>query len=139
MAKSRKKVVELQSFGGTKELGQTEMLGDKHEVVTAEVQSRRRFEDFDDGGKAAIIRTFTFGMNFQSFTEAKPTKQEIFNAHLKGLEIALWKDGLKMWTAVQPQITFNVEKGQYSIIVGAQPINELVSNAPGLKELVHGA
>lgn len=113
-------------------------LADSAEVQQLEVQSKTHLEDDVGHGNPAIIRTFTFGMNLHSFTEAKPTKQDIFNSHLKGIEIALWRDGMQLMTDVVPRVIFNVEKAQYSVIIGAKPLKGhiLRESTKTLKELV---
>lgn len=120
----QKKEIELQKFGGTEHLGETKMHGSDHDVSTVEVQSKTTLQQDEGEGGYVIIRTFTFGMNPEAFKEAKPTKQELFNYHLKGIEIKLWQDGWKIFPEVTPQLTFNLQKLQYSIIVGAIPINK---------------
>lgn len=116
--------IERTSFGGTENLGSTKMDGYDHDVQSVEVQSKTKLQDDRGEGKYVIIRKFTFGMNPKAFQEAKPDKQTLFNYHLKGIEIALWADGWKIFTDVQPQLTFDTAKLQYSIFVGAIPMNK---------------
>jgi hypothetical protein len=139
MAK-KKKAIELNSFGGTKELGKVEMHGHKHEMVTAEVQSKRSIEEDIGEGREVILRQFTFGMNLQTFKEVRPNKQMIFNSHLRGIEAALWRDGMKIMPEVEPRISFDVEKAQYSIFVTARPMKgHLVTQTPQtLSQIAHG-
>ena len=56
-------------------------------------------------------------------------------------ETALWRDGLKILTEVQPRISFNEEKMQYQIFVGATPMRgHLLTQTPQtLREIVHGS
>lgn len=110
------------------------------EAQQLEVQSQTHLEDDKGEGKAAIVRCFTFGMNVASFREVQPTKQQLFNHHLKGIEIALWKDGLQILTDVTPRIVFNEKKLTYQIFVGAVPMRgHILREQPKtLKELVHG-
>lgn len=122
--KSRKKAVEVQKWGGTEELGGTKMHGHDHDVSAVEVQSKTNLQQDTGEGGYVIIRKFTFGMNPQAFKEAKPDKQMLFNYHLKGIEIMLWRDGWKIFPEVTPQISFDVKKGQYSIFVGAVPMDK---------------
>ena len=59
-----------------------------------QTESDVHLEDDEGYGNATIIRCFTFGANPEAFAQHKPTKQELFNSHLKGIEVMLWKDGL---------------------------------------------
>ena len=87
----------------------------------AQAESDTHLEDDTGHGGAAVIRQFTFAANPQPFATQPPTKQELFNYHLKQIEIMLWQDGLKMLTDVLPQLTFNKKKTHYTIIIGAVP------------------
>ena len=117
----KQKSANVAKFGGTEHLGETKLHGHDHDVTTIEATSKTKLQDDTGEGSAAVIRRFTFGMNIQSFKERQPTKQDIFNQHLKGIEIALWKDGLKMMTEVEPRISFDEKNLRYFIFVGARP------------------
>ena len=138
MAKKAQRTGEVQKFGGTTSLGNvkdanttafhSEMSGETYEhkntnydVQSVEAQSNTKLEDDIGQGQAAIIRCFEFGINTEAFKQYTPTKQELFNSHYKGIEMALWRDGLKVIPAVAPRITINDEKGTYSIFIGAVP------------------
>lgn len=141
MARVKKKAIELAKFGGTESLGETKMHGHDHEVSTVEVQSKTKLEQDKGEGGYVIIRRFTFAMNPTAFKEHPPTKQELFNYHLKGIEVMLWGDGWKMYTEVQPQLKFDTKKMRYDIYVGAIPMNQFntINAAPRtLSEIAHG-
>lgn len=141
MAKRIKnKTFEVQKFGGTSDLGAASMHGSMHDVKDIEVQSQTKLESDEGHGNAAIIRTFVFGMNPQAFKEYQPTKQELFNSHHKGIEVALWKDGMKVMPEVNPRVLIEPEKMRYRIIVGAKPMKgHLLREKPmTLSELAHG-
>ena len=138
MAKKTKKASEVSKFGGAEFIGsvkdenvtafRSEMTGEIYEhkntnydVQSVEAQSDIKLEDDIGQGQAAIIRCFEFGINTEAFKQYTPTKQELFNSHYKGLEMALWRDGLKVIPEVAPRITLNEEKGTYSIFIGAVP------------------
>lgn len=112
---------------------------DYKDISKGEVHSDVHLEDDTGHGGAAIIRSFTFGVNREAFKNYPPTKQNLFNAHLKQIEIALWGDGMKIMTDVQPSIKFNKKKTQYTIIIGAKPQKgHLLLQTPKLlKELVN--
>lgn len=135
-----KKPVDIQKFGGTEELGHVKMHGHDHDVQSLEAQSKTKLEDDVGHGNPAIIRRFTFGINPVAFKEYQPTKQELFNSHYKGIEIALWRDGLKVLPDVNPRIVVNQEKMNYEIFVAAQPMRgHILRERPQtLTEIAHG-
>lgn len=131
-----RKVKTVNKFGGVEEVGKVkiansekfsnELFGtqSQHSDVpwqasNVEVESDTKLEDDKGEGSAAIIRCFQFGTNPTAFKEHLPTKQELFNSHLKGIETMLWRDGLKIMTSVTPQIV--IGKTGYQIFVGAIP------------------
>lgn len=136
----KKDSIDLQKFGGTDDLGKMEMDGHSHDVQSIEVKSDTKLSDDPYEGAVAVIRRFTFGANLQSFQNHMPTKQELFNSHLKGIEIALWKDGMVMNTRVEPQIHFDEKMMRYHIFVGAKPgRGQLVTQTPlRMSEIIHG-
>ena len=116
----KNKTIELQKFGGTDDLGSVDFDGHKHEAQSIEVKSDTKLTDDPYEGNIAIIRRFTFGANPQAFKEKLPTKQELFNSHLRGIEIALWRDGMMVHDKVEPQIHFDEKALRYHIFVGAK-------------------
>lgn len=136
----KKKIKEVAKFGGVDEIGKAMLNSHEHEVSSIEAQSQARLEDDIGEGEATIIRCFTFGMNPEIFVEHKPTKQEIFNSHLRGIEMALFGDGLKIFDDVPPRITFDVDRKQYSIFVAARPKKGyLLQERPQtLREIING-
>lgn len=91
------------------------------EVSDLATTSTTHLEDDTGEGKAAIIRMFEFEAKPYAFAIHTPSKQELFNTHLKGIEVMLWRDGLKIMTEVQPSLTINSKKTKYRIWVGAEP------------------
>lgn len=134
------KGLEVAKFGGTDNLGKTVLNKHEHEVSTIETQSKRHLEDDIGEGGAAIIRRFTFGMNLEEFKERRPTKQDIFNYHIKGIEVMLWRDGMKVMTEVEPRIMFDTKLARYSIFVGARPAKgHILREVPRtLTQVAHG-
>jgi hypothetical protein len=134
----KKKYKDVQKFGGKEDLGSVKFNGNTHEASSLEVTSDTKLEHDEGYGEAAIIRRFTFGINPVTFKQAPPTKQELFNSHLKGIEIALWRDGMKIMTEVEPKIGF--EKSTYHIYVGARPMkgHMLTQRPQTLSEIAHG-
>ena len=138
MAKNKAK--DVAKFGGTEKLGTGVLDGHEHEVDSIETQSERHIEDDLGSGEAAIIRCFTFGINPLAFKEHQPTKQELFNAHVKGIEVMLWRDGMRLMLDVEPRIL--VDQKTYKIFVGARPAKGYlltkVQVPKTLKQIVHG-
>ena len=137
---AKRKTKEVAKFGGVDELGTTKLHGHEHDVASAEAQSSTRLESDMGTGEAVVVRFFTFGINPETFMEQKPTKQELFNSHLKGIEMALFADGLKVFDEVAPRLTFDADKLQYTICVAARPRKGyLLENAPQtLTQIAHG-
>lgn len=148
MAAKRTKSVDVQKFGGVEDIGKfTESnainapVKDVHyDLQDLEVKSTTSLEEDEGGGGAAIIRMFEFGINPLAFKEYQPTKQELFNSHYKGIEMALWKDGMKVIPEVNPRIVVNQAAGKYQIFVGAQPMRgHILQEQPKtLTEQIHG-
>ncbi len=94
---------------------------DGYEAQQVEAASKTHLEDDKGEGVAAILRCFKFGMNPQAFSQYTPTKQELFNSHYKGIELALWKDGLTVVPDINPRIVIDEQKMSYEIWVTARP------------------
>lgn len=91
-----------------------------YDVKQGEVHSDIKLEEDIGHGKPIIIRSFDFKANPAAFRERTPSKQELFNAHAKQIEIVLWKDGLKVMPDVKPQLTLSKNRKFYRIVVGAE-------------------
>lgn len=157
MAKRSKKTLDVQKFGGVDHVGtahdanltkftsgmtQQESLHNdvNYDMESLEVQSETHLEDDHGGGGAAIIRMFEFGMNPQAFNEHVPSRQELFNSHYKGIEMALWRDGMSVMPEVNPRLVVDSKNGKYQIFVGAKPMKgHLLQEQPKtLAEQIHG-
>jgi hypothetical protein len=143
-----KKTKQVSKFGGVDQLGtvKTDLHGkeETYDSSTVEAKSEQTHLEDDLGqGNAVVIRCFTFQMNLENpelFIERNPSKQDLFNSHVNGIEATLWKDGLKFYTEVAPRITFDTKKFQYSIFVAALPRNGYLLNErpQTLSEIAHG-
>lgn len=116
----QKKVKEVQKFGGTDKLGEVKFQ-DKYEVSSIEAQSKTKLQDDPNEGNAVIIRRFEFGINPVAWQQNPPSKQDLFNYHLKGIEMMLWRDGMKIYDEVQPRLVIDPNKMKYFIFVSAKP------------------
>lgn len=110
------------------------------DVKQGEVHSDVFLEDDIGEGDAIILRSFDFKANPQTFKENPPTTQELFNAHIRQIEIHLMKDGLKVYTESSPQIRLSKDKTGYRIVVPAQPMkgHRLLERPNTLTQLAHG-
>lgn len=137
--KKASKFKDVAKFGGTETLGNTKMNGFDHQIDSVETQSKTKLEDDTGHGEAAIIRCFIFGMNPTAFKQYNPTSQELFNYHHKGIEVALWKDGMKVMPEVNPRVSYDTKRMQYKIFVGAKPMKGYILNErpQTLSEIAH--
>jgi hypothetical protein len=143
---ARRKLNEINKFGGTKELGSMvekdavdAPVKDIHwSAQDIETQSETHLEDDKGIGAPAMVRMFEFAVNRQVFIERNPTKQDLFNYHIKGIEMSLWKDGLKLMTDVEPKVVMDGDL--YRIFVGAAPARgqKVFENPITLSTLIHG-
>ena len=146
MAKKKTKTKDVAKFGGVEQLGtvrtdlHSPLKGDNYDASSVEAQSTTKLEHDVGHGEPLIIRRFTFGLNPEKFLERPPTKQDIFNAHIKGIEMALFADGMKIFDEAQPRITFDMNKKQYDIFITARARKGyLIQERPQtLSEVAHG-
>ena len=138
--KLKAKVHQVAKFGGTEELGSAMFRGDKHEVSSIEVNSDTKLQQDKGEGKTVLVRCFVFAIDPETFKVYTPTKQELFNSHYKGIETALWRDGMKVIPEVNPRIVVMQQEGKYRIFVGAQPMKgHILKEQPKtLTEQIHG-
>lgn len=92
-----------------------------YDIKQGEVHSDIHLEEDTGHGKAIVIRSFDFKANPNAFKERTPSKQELFNAHAKQIEVILWKDGLEVMPDVTPQLMLSKRREGYRIVVGAEP------------------
>ncbi len=85
------------------------------------VESDTKLESDLGTGQAIIIRFFEFGANPDTFKTRKPTAQELFNSHWKGIEAMLWRDELKPFEAVEPKLMFSKNGLKYRFIITCIP------------------
>lgn len=122
----------------------TNAKGYNYDVKQGEVHSDIKLEADQGDGKTIVIRSFDFKANPAAFKERTPSKQELFNAHAKQIEIILWKDGLKVMPDVRPQLILDKKQRGYRIVVGAEPekghlINSLtLDKQQTLSQAAHG-
>lgn len=89
------------------------------EEIAAEATTK--LSDDTGTGQAVVLRFFDFGANPEAFKKHKPTAQELFNSHLRGMEAMLWKDGLKVFTDTTPRLMFSKDNKNYRFIIACVP------------------
>lgn len=136
----KKKSVDVQKFGGDEHLGQTHMHGYNHDIESVEAKSQTSLENDVGVGNPIVIRCFEFKMNPEIFKQNPPTKQELFNHHHKGIEMALFRDGLKVVPEINPRMVFNEKSLKYAIFIGAMPMKGFIlqERPQTLSEIAHG-
>lgn len=148
MARKLKKSIDVQKFGGIDELGKVK--GDMHagfdghhqsyDASSVEAASDTKLEDDKGSGKAVVMRSFTFKLDRKVFEAVPPTKQELFDGHVHGLEMALWRDGLIFDKSHEPHIVFNKKLTHYTIFLVANPARgqTVLEKPQTLTEIAHG-
>lgn len=106
------------------------------EEVTAE--STTKLESDTGEGQAIVLRFFDFGVNPETFKSHKPTAQELFNSHMRGMESLLWKDQLKPFDGVEPRLMFSKDKSHYRFIIACIPMGVLADKTQTLTQIIHG-
>ncbi len=106
------------------------------EEVTAE--STTKLEEDKGTGHAVVLRFFDFGVNPETFKQHKPTAQELFNSHSRGMEALLWKDQLKPFEGIEPRMMFSKDKSHYRFIIACLPMGVLNEKSMTLTQIAHG-
>ncbi len=103
-----------------------------------ELQAYSTTKITDDVGKGqpVILRTFKFAANPEAFRMHKPTAQELFESHKRGIEALLWRDGLTHFREVEPRIVFTKDQKTYTFIIACIPTQALIDNPKTLSELL---
>jgi hypothetical protein len=103
-----------------------------------QTESKTRLEEDTGYGHAVVLRFFDFGANVESFKLHKPTAQELFNSHIRGIESLLWRDGLIFFKEVEPRLQFSKDKTKYRFIIAAVPsaTSALVDKPKTITELL---
>ncbi len=135
MAKSKKfKAIEKHAkatpMGDVKDL--------KWEGEEMQVESETKIESDTGTGQPIVLRFFDFGANPEVFKKHKPTAQELFNSHIRGIESLLWRDGLRQFKEVEPRLMFSKDKTRYRFIIACVPSlgNVLVDKTQTLSQLL---
>lgn len=120
-------------------IGQSEGSKDTTFIKTLEAQSNVKLEDDKGYGDPIKLFFYDFKGNPEVFSKQLPTAQELFNSHLKQIEIHLWENGWKPYTDAQPRFLISKSQQFYRFIIPAQPARgTIVKEKPlTLKEIAH--
>lgn len=135
MAKT-KKFKSVEKDAKATPLGDVKELQWEGEEVTA--QSSTKIESDQGTGQAIILRSFQFGTNFEAFKKVRPTAQQLFNSHRRGIEALLWSDGMKPFEEVEPRVIFTKDNKFYRFIIACVPSlgNVLTDKTQTLSQLL---
>lgn len=99
-------------------VGQTK--GADWQLKSLGAESETKLEADQGSGKAVKLFFFDFSANPEAFKDKWPTAQEIFNSHLKQIEVKLWTDGWKIYSDAPPRLMLSKSKKFYRIVVPAE-------------------
>lgn len=127
-------------------LKEGETLNEWNDIRSLETASKTHLEDDDGTGQAIIIRRFEFKLNSDQLTSfvlatgSYPTKQDLFNSVLKGIEITLWKDGLKVFPDQDPRVIVDDHYTKFEVFVASIPQKgqRILETPQTLSQIVHG-
>lgn len=96
---------------------------DDVEWEAEEITTHSKTTILDDkgDGQPVILKFFDFAADPVTFKQHKPTAQELFNSHIKGIEVLLWQEGLKPFSEVEPRLMFSKNKMNYRFIIACVP------------------
>ncbi len=102
------------------------------------VESDTKLEEDKGTGQEIILRFFDFAANPEVFKIQKPTAQELFESHKRGMESLLWTDGLTPCLAIEPRLMFSKDKTSYRFVISCLPSmgNSLIDKTKTLSELL---
>lgn len=103
-----------------------------------EVQSDTKLEADHGTGNELVLRFFDFAANPEVFKQHKPTAQQLFECHRKGMEALLWSDGLKPYHKIEPRLLFSKDNTKYRFVLSCIPSlgNTLLDKTHTLSELL---
>lgn len=101
-----------------------------------EVGTETRLKHDEGTGQPIVVRFFDFATNIKAFKEHKPTAQELFNTHKKGIEAIIWTDGLTPCAIIEPRLLFSKDKSQYRFVVSCIANQTLLETPKTISELL---
>lgn len=102
------------------------------------VESSTPIESDLGTGQPIVLRFFHFSANPLALKERKPTAQELFESHRRGIESLLWADGFSPYFEIEPRLMFSKNKDYYGFVVAAIPSlgNSMMEKPQTLKEIL---
>lgn len=102
------------------------------------VESTTKIEDDKGVGQEIILRSFDFAANPETFNTHKPTPQELFESHRRGMEAMLWTDGMAPYQAIEPRLMFSKDGTKYRFILSCIPSlgNSIIDKTKTLSQLL---
>lgn len=76
--------------------------------------------DNQNSGKTIVLRSFFFKANPETMKRDRPTKQQIFDSHIKQIELMLWSDGLTPFKGVEPRIKVSKKRDEYKVVLACE-------------------
>lgn len=102
------------------------------------VESKTKIQEDTGTGQPIILRFFEFAADSKVFKDHKPTAQDLFDSHRRGMESLLWTDGLAPYHIVEPRLQFSKDNKRYRFVVSCIPSlgNTLTEKTKTLSELL---
>lgn len=119
-----------------KEVKKVDWEGYEYDAETVKSQSKTTIEDDHGVGIPVILRFFEFAANPETFKYHKPSAQQLFDSHKKGIEAMLWTDGMKPYEGVDPKLIFAKDKKSYQFAVTCIPSQTLIDTTRTLSQLL---
>ncbi len=94
---------------------------DTYHAKTVSVDSETKLDEDKGEGEALTLRFFEFATNPEAFKKGLPTAQQLFQSHVKQIEIELWKDEWRPVEEIPPRVMFAKDKSHYRIVIAARP------------------
>lgn len=104
-------------------------------------ESTTKLQEDKGTGQPIVLRFFDFAANPETFRQYRPTAQQLFESHRRGIESMLWSDGLAPYTAIEPRLLFSKDKSQYRFAISCIPSmgNALIDKTKTLSQLLANA
>lgn len=117
-----------------KEVKKVDWEGNEYDAETVRSESTTKIEDDKGVGSPFILRFFEFAANPETFKYQKPTAQQLFDHHRKGIESMLWTDGMRPYEGVEPRLIFG--KDRYQFVITCVPKEVLLDSTRTLSQLL---
>lgn len=131
--KAKEKDVEIKTDIINEKIDEIEWEGEE-----LHAESETKIEDDKGTGQEIIVRVFEFAADQEVFRMNRPTAQELFDSHRKGIESMLWADGLQPYQAIEPTLIVDKDKSKYTFYISCLPGlgNTLIDKTHTLSELL---